>query len=188
VPTGLRVFAAGGVVMIALLAATACSSDTGHHTEAAQRSKAASDAVTKDPHDPIDFEEQGSGCATVPGEYLMWENIDVQRPIRLTGVELVDSVGVQLLDASVSTRPRGQVVSTGIVVGDRPPAADQKRIGWQDRRPVAGARLEPGTTYYLVLHLEYPERGGYDAIDVSWDDGRPGASRWQVPLEIGPDC
>ena len=86
------------------------------------------------------------------------------------------------------TRPKGEVVSTGIVVGDRPPGPDRKRIGWDDRAPVEGARLEPGTTYYLALHLAYPDRGGYEATEVHWNDGEPGVSRWHDRLEVGPEC
>ncbi len=168
-----------------LFAVSGCSDDD---PPADDGPSGATTGSTPDPDDPLTFADTGGGCASVGGEYLTWENVTVDRPIELTGVELVDSDGVEILDQSVMTKPKGEVVSTGIVVGDRPPAPDQKRIGWDDRSPLEGARLEPGATYYVALHLLYPDRGGYEASQVTWDDGEPGVSPWHDRLEVGPDC
>jgi hypothetical protein len=168
------------VLCATLLAAGACS-DEGSPGAAAGSPGPPAD-------DPLTFADTGGGCTSVAGEYLTWENVTVDRPIELTGVELVDSDGVEILDQTVMTKPKGEAVSTGIVVGDRPPGPDRTRIGWEDRVPLDGARLEPGTTYYLAVHLLYPDRGGYEASQVTWDDGQPGVSPWHDRLEVGPDC
>jgi len=113
----------------ALLAVGACSDESSPDPSGDDSpSDATTGGPTADPDDPLTFADTSGGCASVPGEYLTWENVTVTRPIELTGVELVDSDGVEILDQSVTTRPKGEVVSTGIVVGVRPPA-DRLEVG-----------------------------------------------------------
>ena len=129
----------------ALLVGGGCSSDDDPADSSADTGSpdATGESRTPDPNDPITFAETSGGCASVGGEYLIWENVTVDRPIELTGVELVDSDGVELLDQSAMTKPKGEVVSTGIVVGDRPPEARPQadRVG----RPRTSARA-PGSS------------------------------------------
>ncbi|MBD8868682.1 hypothetical protein [Nocardioides donggukensis] len=158
-----------------LLTGTGCtgSPDAG---AVPQQKTTTSRTLSADPgKDPLRFDGPGRACLENAGTYLTWDEVEVDRPIRLTGVDLVAAKNVTVTRSLVTRRPEEAVSSTGFTLGARPPRSIRDRLDWDGRRTLAGAELRPGRTYYWFLRMQVEKPGAWDSIDVTWTDDR-GAS------------
>ncbi|MFC6284982.1 hypothetical protein ACFP3Q_05380 [Nocardioides sp. GCM10027113] len=182
-----------GAVAALLLSLVACTADEGPSADsspAASSEPSGTTGAEPGETDPLTIMGKGRGCASLPGTYVMYEQVRVDRPVTLTGLRLADAEGIELLERSVSRRPDGEVPSSGwVLVGAPGKTHYKRRIGWSGREPLVGARLEPKTDYYVIARMRMTMGGSMDGLDIGWDDGgTTGNSQWQGRTEVRKDC
>lgn len=87
-------------------------------------------------------------------------------PVRIDQVRLTEATGIKVIESVLvpDVEPPGQLGVT----------ADPGRstaTAWHERIPAAGAVVEPGQTYELVLRLQRTERiGAFGGVRVEYSD------------------
>jgi hypothetical protein len=174
-----RSLTAAAVAVLAL--ATGCSSDgsseadpTPDPTQATSSSTSPSPGAPANKPVVLRTYPGFSSCEILDGKLLEVGSMRVTRPVTLEGASLVGAVNINLDETSVARRPDGTKDSAGSYPGAAPGAKLAREIGWDQRRPLAGAQLQPGR-YYYFLPVEVDEQGGhYDGMEVAWSEGDQG--------------
>jgi hypothetical protein len=172
------------VALACLLLGAACSSD---ESDPAPDSDASS-TVLPDAPTGITFPDTGQGCVSGPGRYVLWDQMTVDEPLTVTGAQLATPKGgIELTDQWVAT-PTGTEGLAGFAEGSAPPQAQQGDLGWANRSPLAGAKLEPDTTYVFFIALDVPAKGTFTGADFYWEAAAKGNNRYHVALTTKQDC
>ena len=171
---------------------TACTSDAEDAEPAPQETSASSARLAA----------QGANstrvCLTVPEAAHQYA---VSSPpvralggdVTLTGVELHESEGVELVEMLVATPGPG--AGNGLWTSDWPADADEdggQVLDWSSRRPLGQAALSSGTALVPVTALEVRSPAHFGGLSISFErpDGTTGSDvvRSDVSFAAGTGC
>lgn len=146
----------------------------------------------------------GGSCSWESGHGILLANtVTVARPLTVTSFDPLQNEGL-LFDTPTYARQPATVeghsntaFGGGSFNGTAPSQAQDVRtnivaaLNWRNREPVVGARLQPGTTYFLFQPMwrspqDGPQGGSVQGWTIGWKDasGHTGTSTWRDPITL----
>lgn len=177
---------------VLLLALTGCAGIEKEQAAPLPASSSTPETATATPDGAPAVTESGNsstGCG-LAGRYLGYELIHVNERATLTGVEL-DGEGIVPGRAWTSPKPPSEVPGGGMLRWEGPGSIEQhtrKATGWDQRRRVGGAVLEPGD-HYVFVRYDAPEDAHLRMVRIGWKSGEThGEARLRDRIQFGAGC
>ncbi len=130
-------------------------------------------------------------CAEHGGELVEFEIFRVRRDARVTSADLQRPEGDlrQVARALVTPVDPDQPTITGTAWGRAPEPEHREQLSWDQRRPLVGARLEPGR-YYVFVRFAVDGPASHRGITLGWEDDaeRTGLSVGNVAYRFRDRC
>lgn len=184
------------VTAVAVLAlATGCSSDGSSEADPTPDPSgtptSSTSTPTTDPAKPAVVLRgyPGSSCQIRGGMVVEVGSMRVTRPVTLGKAGLVGDVNVVRGAPSVVARPDSGPDWSGSYPGPQPSPRSRRDLGWDQRKPLAGAQLEPGRYYFFLPIRVRPPSAHFDALKVTWSEGDvPGVAEAERVSDFKDSC
>ncbi|GAW50817.1 MULTISPECIES: hypothetical protein [unclassified Nocardioides] len=185
------VAAAAALVLAAGCSSEGSSPDGSPDPEPSRTPTSSTSAPTTDPAKPAVVLRgyPGSSCQTRGGMVVEVGSMRVTRPVTLEKAGLVGDVNVVHGAPSVVARPDRGPDWSGSYPGPQPSPRSRRDLGWDQRKPLAGAQLEPGRYYFFLPLRVRPPSAHFDALQVTWSEGDvPGVDEAERVSDFKDSC
>lgn len=190
------------VALVALLATSAlvgCSSDdteeptTGASPTAGPAPTSASSPPSPAPADPVQVEFTDPGVLSIGCNdfvvFVQFDRFTVDRAIELTGITAAESDDARLDRVWISDDP--EQLATGSLSTEANGPQVTEEPGWDDKQPLEGYQLEPGTEYTVFARIflpEYASSVGERVLGYREADGTEGSATWPASMTRASRC